>query len=586
MLRTVPRLSLRSFVAALLVVCSATTARAQELLWKIDGDPSTAARFGMRVTCIGDVDDDGSDDVVVTDPNTNVSRGAFYVYSSAAQALLWSGGGTTTGDYVGYGLAALDDVDGDGYREFAITCDRGHVDVYSARKQSLVYSIVVPNGAFSIANAGDIDRDGTADIAYCDGRTAYAFSGKTGALLYQWPGLHYPAWSVDGAGDVDGDSYPDVLVGEPHFSNPGVDDGRALLYSGRDGSLIREIDGVGDDRRFGSLVRGGSDFDGDGIPDCLVGNDAAGLTPSYLFVYSGATGNEITRWSANPFGTWDRKAAIAGDLDRDGVADVLLAAAPDGFVHVISGRTWTDLYRLPFAADAIVGQGDVNGDGTLDVLVSVDTDGPSPAVLAYSGAAAPAIAAVQPGRANYRTAPTLTINGAGFASGTQLQVLVGAQAASNVTVVDFATLTCSVLSGDPGPCDVVVSNSLGSSTAAGAFVRTPAVLLGGDPTPGGRVTIRHLLDPGDGVFSIVGVPPAVSIPTPPYDGQLCIAPFFPLVVVPPGKWPFAELDLAGDIPNDPALVGTQVLFQALIGPRFSSPGKDAAWSNCAVLTVQ
>ena len=587
MARSVPNPARRSFVAAVLVACIAPTARAQGFLWRIDGDPSTAVRFGFRVACVGDVDDDGVDDVVITDPGANTFKGAFYIYSGASQALLGSGGGTDSAGSLGDGLAALDDVDGDGYRDFVITSERGHVDVYSARGASLLFSIPVPNTYVpSLANAGDVDQDGTSDIAFGDGMYAYVYSGKTGANLFQSGVLTGLAQSIDGAGDVDGDGVPDVLVGDEHASVNGTHNGHVLLDSGGDGSLIREIVGVGDGDAFGSLVRGGHDLDGDGVPDALVGNRESGTSPSTLFAYSGATGAEITRWSMDEVGTWDRNAAFAGDLDRDGVADVLLGSAPDGFVHVISGRTWTDLYRLPIAAEAIVGQGDVNGDGTLDVLVSVDTDGPNGAVVAYSGADAPAIASIQPDRANYRAAPTLTITGSGFASGIQLQVLVGAQAASNVIVVDFATLTCTVPSGDPGPCDIVVSNSLGNATAAGAFVRTPAVLLGGDPTPGGRVTIRHLLDPGDGVFSIVGVPPAVSIPTPPYDGQLCIAPFFPLVLVPPGRWPFTELDLVGDIPNDPALVGIQVLFQALIGPRFSIPGKDAAWSNCAVLTVQ
>jgi len=583
----------QAFVLSTLGIGMQGTLRAQEFLWEVDGDPSSTG-FGVCFASVGDVDDDGADDFAVTDPlwsdATHRKDGAFYVYSGRSQALLWSVTGDGDLTQLGDSIAELGDVDGDGYPELAIGSEKDYfspylspqIYVYSPRKQALLYAVPLPYDsgyAASIADLGDVDLDGVSDFVVAKGGSVFVVSGATGVILSQWKVL----WmgdrpSVDRIGDLDGDGIPELVVGAPLKSTgPWTSNGQASVQSAVDGHVLFTIDGVGNFALFGEVVRGGLDLDQDGTPDLVVGDQI-----SHAIAYSGATQAEITRWEGafNP----DRGLAVAGDLDHDGVQDLLMYSATDSAIRAISGRTWAGLFELPGVFHPC-GRIDVDGNGNLDVLTFSDANLPVGAVQAYSGTGAPTVAAVTPARAGYRVRTDVTITGSGFASGTGLTVSVGTQALQNLAVVDFATITGTIDPDVPGPCDLVVSNSLGSGTAAGAFVWTPAVLLDGDATPGGHITLRHLLDPHDGVFSVIGLPPAVSIPTPPFDGQLCISPFFLLLYVKAGNQPLQEIDLAGDLPNDPALIGTDLLFQALIGPKFSSPGKDATWTNCAVLSI-
>jgi hypothetical protein len=159
---------------------------------------------------------------------------------------------------------------------------------------------------------------------------------------------------------------------------------------------------------------------------------------------------------------------------------------------------------------------DANGDGFRDLLVGAPFAGSAGALFVYSGAGAPQVTALAVDRGDYRATHNLTLLGARFAQGDQLQVEIGGVAATNVTVVDDATITATTGPGDPGPCDVTVHNTLGDGMLAGGFRRTPAVLLEGTWAPGGHVAVHHLYDPGDGVFTLFGVPPLCTIPSPPF----------------------------------------------------------------------
>lgn len=136
-----------------------------------------------------------------------------------------------------------------------------------------------------------------------------------------------------------------------------------------------------------AAVSGGSDFDGDGTPDYLVGSsqsdngtlDAAGA----VFAYSGRTGVLIrTFYGTQASQLFGEHVADLGDINGDGVGDLAVTSAfgsPNyvnvGIVQVLSGADGSELYFYDASGDfsgmgiAIDGPGDVNGDGVPDILI-------------------------------------------------------------------------------------------------------------------------------------------------------------------------------------------------------------------------
>jgi hypothetical protein len=258
----------------------------------------------------------------------------------------------------------------------------------------------------------------------------------------------------------------------------------------------------------------------------------------------------------------------SGNID----ADPLLSDVTNHDFHLLDGSPCVEAGSL--SAPFLPAVDFYHGPRVIGATVDIGVSEPVPP---------PHVESVTPTVGHYGTLPSVSVSGWNFSVDSPVTVRFGDELASNVAVLDDATLTCSAPSGTPGFVDVGVGNSHGEGVLPLSFLFTPAVLIDGDATPGGAITIHYLCDPGDGIFAVYGLPPAVSVPTPPFDGDLAIVPFHYFFYV--AAWPFDSFDLPATIPNDPALVGVDVLLQSLIGPQLTKPPKVGTWTNCAVISI-
>ncbi|MCB9758554.1 MAG: FG-GAP repeat protein [Alphaproteobacteria bacterium] len=350
---------------------------------------SGAVDVGMTVGA-GDLNGDGTPDLLVSHPNDNTaatSAGVVYlVHGPASGAVdllnadgLFYGEGTTA--RAGLGLAQPTDLDQDGFQDLVIGArgaSRGAVN------NGAVYVSYGPvSGSRSLGSADGIIEGDT------DGRH-----------------MGY----VSASGDVDGDGLPDLLIGAQGTVNHGTQAGRAFLVTGGvvgtlSASSAHTIITGRSSEYFGSEVVIVPDLDGDGYDDAMVGaygeaTYAAGAGSVYLFndLRSGGTvsaSTRVTQFHGTGNNDYLDECGTPGDVDGDGVVDVLVGAPFDDDVVTNGGGAY--LFYSPPPSGALVGQdadfivegdvawtalmqggvpapADLNGDGAVDLVLPAYTD--------------------------------------------------------------------------------------------------------------------------------------------------------------------------------------------------------------------
>jgi hypothetical protein len=255
---------------------------------------------------------------------------------------------------------------------------------------------------YAVAGPGDVNGDGHADLAAGAFPSAAStgqvivFDGADGSFLYSVAGeAEGDAFgrALGGAGDVDGDGLPDLVVGAPGADPAGNGSGRVRVLRGLDGAVLWSADGGASFDGLGASVAGAGDVNGDGRDDVIAGAPGADGNTGYARVYSGVGGAVL--WTFPGDAPGDRAgAAVAGvgDLDGDGRDDVAVGfpgsgarTAGGGRVVVFSGADGALLLDIagtdPYAGlgASVAGADDVDGDGAPDFLIGAP---------AYSGVAA------------------------------------------------------------------------------------------------------------------------------------------------------------------------------------------------------
>jgi Ca2+-binding RTX toxin-like protein len=325
--------------------------------------------------------------------------------------------GQVADDWLGQGVSGAGDVDGDGIEDFVVGAPRadnngrptsgsayviygkddGHTNISLAsltRDQGfridggpgLSREGFGPHAGYSVASAGDVNADGYDDVLvaaaydtqrYPDGAAFLLFGDERGALsnvdlslgsLSSDRGIRFDyaaglgGFSLGGAGDINGDGIPDIVLGSGGADNNGRQDsgsvfvlfGKASGWRDLDLANLTAADGIRIDgaRAFdtlgGPVATAAGDVDGDGIDDLIFASQAIDAS-----------------------GRTDSGASYVLYGRRSGLTNIDLATATNaqGFVDPDQGFRIDGAAAFDWSGISAAGAGDLNGDGYDDVIV-------------------------------------------------------------------------------------------------------------------------------------------------------------------------------------------------------------------------
>jgi C1A family cysteine protease len=364
--------------------------------------------FGFRVASAGDFNDDGFDDFIVSRyyRYSNPVIGTSSLYSGKDGGLLWLLGGESSNDYFGVAGAGIGDLNQDGYDDIAVGANMangftGKVYIFygnsgpfpntiSAGTADLeMAGISCINFGTAFANVGDINGDDTLDILigapdaiYEGPGKAFICSGRDGSLITIHTANESGDWYgalVVALGDINYDNFSDYIISAPYSSLNEPYEGRVYIYSGVDGSCLDTLAGESSLDCFGAGTACAGDVDNDGINDIIVGapyHDVSGSDAGKAYLYSGQTLTLIRAHHGYKIrGRFGYNVCGVGDINDDDHDDYAISAPDSTDVFIYSGLDGSLLQV--YNADegnyvygiAINGTADLNSDGYNDLLV-------------------------------------------------------------------------------------------------------------------------------------------------------------------------------------------------------------------------
>ena len=312
-------------------------------------------KSGVSVSSAGDFNGDGFVDLIIgasgADPDfygrynageSYVVFGGTNVGSNGSVDLAALGGtdgfvlyGVDQDDASGSSVGSAGDLDGDGFDDIIIGAYKANPSTFET------------GAAYVVFGGASVGSSGSFELSDLDGTNGFVLEGvDTG----DWLG-----YSVNAAGDVNGDGFADLILGAPN-DDPGSNNTGAsfVIFGGAgvgsstidldnlDGTDGFELNGVSSADYSGYAVRSAGDVNGDGFDDLLIGAPFADPT-----AYNSGEGYVV-------FGGQSVGSSGSFELsDLDGSSGL-----------VINGIAIGDS-----AAKAVNAAGDVDGDGYDDIIV-------------------------------------------------------------------------------------------------------------------------------------------------------------------------------------------------------------------------
>jgi hypothetical protein len=161
-------------------------------------------------------------------------------------------------------------------------------------------------------------------------------------------------WNLSSVGDLNGDSYDDLIIGAPGNDLGGLDAGAVYIFYGNTTMNMADINATDADiiitgsfsyDRFGWDVANVGDVDGDNVDDIIVGAPGALNNQGRAYVFSGATIASKTASEADiilngTLGTaelFGHSVDGAGDMNGDNYDDIIVGAPGSDRAYIFLG---------------------------------------------------------------------------------------------------------------------------------------------------------------------------------------------------------------------------------------------------------